>query len=67
MGGAEVFVTYTVETRRAGGLFRRADVSESAQQFYRETASRVLPVAFLIDRAAWAGAGEVRLGSRSRC
>ena len=62
VGGAEVFVTYTVETRRAGGLFRRADVSESAQQFYRETASRVLPVAFLIDRAAWAGAGEVRLG-----
>ena len=62
VGGAEVFVTYAVETRRAGGLFRRADVSESAQQFYRETASRVLPVAFLIDRAAWAGADEVRLG-----
>ena len=62
VGGAEVFVTYTVETRREGGLFRRSDVSESAQQFYRETGSRVLPVAFLIDRAAWDDADEVQLG-----
>ena len=62
VGGAEVFVTYTVETRREGGLFRRANTSESEQQFYREVGSRVLPVAFLIDRAAWDGADEVRLG-----
>ncbi|WP_420454226.1 hypothetical protein [Rubrivirga sp.] len=62
VGGAEVFVTYSVRTRRAGGLFRRSDVSESTQQFYRESASRVLPVAFLIDQAAWDGADDVRLG-----
>jgi hypothetical protein len=64
VGGADVLVTYTVETRREGGLFRRPSRQESEQQFFRQSESRVLPVAFLVDRAAWEGADEVRLTVR---
>ena len=64
VGGADVLVTYTVETRREGGLFRRPSRQESEQQFFRQSESRVLPVAFLIDRTAWDGADEVRLTVR---
>lgn len=64
VGGGDVLVTYVVETRRGGGLFRRPSRQESEQQFFRQSESRVLPVAFLIDAATWAGADEVRLTIR---
>lgn len=63
-GDADVLVTYVVETRRDGGLFRRSSEDQSEQQFLRPSQGGTLPVAFLIDGAAWAGADEVELAVR---